>query len=182
MKTPSKEEIAEAANKFSRNSDMMDGKRINVWEINAFKAGYELAIQELQQTPQSNDCPLNEPKCWAIDCNCKPAPQSVELMTLEELMDEHRLYMCGIKDMPTQKVTYSGAIKVAEIYASQFKAKSESLQLELEQVKAERDALFSLLKRVDRVFIRKDLSNVGAYYEFTDTREAVNKALQSTKQ
>lgn len=28
---------------------------------------------------QPNDCPLNEPRCWAIDCNCRMANTPQEM-------------------------------------------------------------------------------------------------------
>lgn len=33
---------------------------------------------------QPNDCPLNEPKCWAIDCNCKVVQSKMSLSEYNE--------------------------------------------------------------------------------------------------
>lgn len=74
------------------------------------------------KTPSKNDCPLNEPKCCAIDCNCKIVPQSVEVMTLEEC--KYKIgYEIGFDHIERND-------RAAELYASQFKAKAEHWQHE----------------------------------------------------
>lgn len=114
-----------------------------------------------------------------------PAPQSADVMTLEECMNQiaelksyssyDEMESWYIDNNPSVNVavliTYAMR-EAAELYASQFKAKADQLQAELEQVKA---ALNLILVEVNHSDQDKDdaLNNI---YELAE------QALQSTKQ
>lgn len=74
-------------------------------------------------------------------------PQSAEVMTLEECKQNvaHELGNSSFEEMLYWKSSSGGFAQpeafdmIAELYASQFKAKSEALQAELEKVKAENE-------------------------------------------
>lgn len=155
------------------------------------------------KTQSKDDCPLNEPKCWAINCNCQPVPQSADVMTLEQCQSKVN---SGYEIYSYSMTTHIRHVQAAELYASQFKAKADQLQAELiklhsvtkelqlnwneiydelEQVKAERDKFRRALSKINNYPHVSGCCGVDEcmYDERIITiKESVNKALQSTKQ
>lgn len=117
----------------------------------------------------------------------KQPPQSADVMTLREckefIADElgnesfsEMLYWRSSDRGFSQPEAFD---KIAELYASQFKAKYDQLQAELEQVKSERDEMYEALKMI-RFFPFNSVIHPSIQGE--KAIEIANKALQSTKQ
>lgn len=113
-------------------------------------------------------------------------PQSVEVMTLEECKDKiaKQKGFSDWKDLLKHQLTFNLILRDQDqansLYTSQFKTKSDSLQLELEQVKAERDAMRGILWEIKNVL--DNFNGIIIIKSDDHFGTSIGKALQSTKQ
>lgn len=163
MKTPNKEEIEDAAKK-QADIGILFSAFPHHWL--SVKYGFEKGAEWMEQQLEPLITELGMDRV-------RDAPQSADVMTLQEcktkiLEKYNETRMVGLIPISTLIVLSDEA---AELYSSQFKAKSDQLQAELEQVKAERDVYKEGLREISNY-------ETGPDYLL----KIAQQALQSTKQ